>query len=80
METQPENKSNEEYNNIPVWYCKHCGSLRILALDSIEEGLCDVCGSLQVGKASIDAWIDLQLTRYKSVKPIKYSNYGRRRS
>lgn len=52
--------SKEEYNNIPVYYCKHCGSLRVMAIPGFAEDYCDQCGSTDIGKASIDAWLDLQ--------------------
>ena len=69
--------STEEYNQIPVYYCKHCGSLRIITMLDTEEDYCDACGATNIGKASIESWIELQETIYKSVKPIKYNRYGR---
>lgn len=66
----------EEYNSIPVYYCKECGSLKILSFD--EDDYCGSCGSMSIGKASIDAWIDLQERVYKNVKPIKFNRYVRK--
>lgn len=78
MEEQRNNTKHdkEEYNSIPVYYCKDCGSLRILVLDE-DDDYCDACGSTTIGKASIEAWIDLQQRVYRSVKPIKYNRYVR---
>lgn len=76
MEGQHNNTRQDktDYNSIPVYYCKDCGSLRILVLDE-DEDYCDVCGSTTTGKASIEAWIDLQQRIYRNVKPIKYNRY-----
>lgn len=69
--------TKKEYNSIPVYYCKHCGSLKIMTMLDVDEDYCDSCGSTYIGKASIESWIDLQQTVYKTIKPIKYSRYGR---
>lgn len=38
----------EEYNNIPVVYCKHCLSLAIRNSDGIDY--CDKCGGTETGE------------------------------
>lgn len=67
MEQTPKEKTKEYYDSIPVYYCKSCGSLKIMAVDGDENNdYCDTCGSTEIGKASIDAWIELQETVYKN--------------
>ena len=44
----------EEYNNIPVVYCKHCLSLAIRNSDGIDY--CDKCGGTETGEAHIHEW------------------------
>lgn len=63
-ETEPNTK--EYYNNIPVYYCTHCGSLKIMAMPGFTNDYCDECGSTSIGKASIEAWLELQKTTFKS--------------
>lgn len=70
--------TKETYNSIPVYYCKDCGSLRIMTMgDTEDDDYCDNCGSTTIGKASIDVWIDLQETKFKTIKPIKFNRHGR---
>lgn len=54
-----------EYNDIPVYFCKSCLSLRILN-DTGLEGLdyCDSCGSTSVDSTDIDTWTRLHEIRY----------------
>lgn len=42
------------YNDEPVYYCKHCLSLKIRSAG--EQDFCDVCGSTDIGTASIFEW------------------------
>lgn len=66
--------TKEDYNNLPVFYCRTCGSLKIMRLgESIQGDYCDDCGSTDIGKTSIRVWQDLQKTKYKPLylnKPI----------
>ena len=54
-----------EYNDIPVHYCKSCLSLRVLN-DTGLEGLdyCDSCGSTDIDISHIDEWTALYRNRY----------------
>lgn len=56
--------TKEEYNKIPVYYCKYCHSLKIIRNSSHEDDVyfdyCDDCGSTIIGKASIEAWLDIK--------------------
>lgn len=61
--------TKEEYNRLPVYYCKSCGSLKIMTMPGLSEDYCDSCGSTNIGKASIEAWLELQKTVFKSPYP-----------
>lgn len=52
----------EEYNNIPVVYCKHCLSLAIMNLDGIDY--CDKCGGTETGEAHIHEWEKMYGQKY----------------
>ena len=59
------NHQHNEYNDIPVLYCKHCLSLRIRNISFIEDSdYCDQCGSTEVGKSSIEDWETLYEEKY----------------
>lgn len=55
----------EEYNNIPVYYCRECLSLKI---KTVTEGLnldyCDECSCTNIEQAHIDDWRKLYKDRY----------------
>lgn len=53
--------SKEDYNKEPVYYCKKCLSLHIIAYN--EAGIseyCNKCGSTDIDTTSIENWIALQ--------------------
>ena len=52
----------EEYNNIPVVYCKHCLSLAIRNSDGIDY--CDKCGGTETGEAHIHEWEKMYGQKY----------------
>lgn len=54
-----------EYNDIPVYYCKNCLSLKVktVMIDS-DLDYCDDCGSTEIGEAYIEEWKDLYRKRY----------------
>lgn len=55
----------EEYNSEPVYYCKHCLSLKVMGVAGIDDAeYCDECGSTNIGKASIEEWEKLYEERY----------------
>lgn len=68
LETPNDNKplAKEDYNKIPVYYCRQCGSLKIMTMPGLPYDYCDCCGSTDVGKASIESWLELQKTKFKS--------------
>ena len=57
--------NKEEYNNIPVHYCKECLSLKI---KTVTEGLnldyCDECGCTNTEQSNINEWKILYKERY----------------
>lgn len=58
-----EDLSNEDYNSIPVVYCKNCLSLKILILnDNIDY--CDNCGCTETCTTDITSWEELYKNRY----------------
>lgn len=47
--------TKEQYNDIPVYYCKHCLSLKIRQVyNSIDY--CDQCSNTDVGETDIHTW------------------------
>lgn len=87
QEQKGEFLTKEEYNKIPVYYCKHCGSLAIMTMPENPDDYCDKCGSTDIGKASIEGWLHLQSTFFKKIDEdkiqkkfnyLKKTNYGRR--
>ena len=75
---EPKQLTKEDYNRLPVYYCKHCGSLKIMTVpQGIAEDYCDDCGSTDIGKANIEIWLELQRTTFKPLykeRPIKPFN------
>ena len=60
-ESQPNN-----YNDIPVLYCKHCLSLRVRDIQMMEDSdYCDECGSTNIEECSIEEWETLYKNRYR---------------
>lgn len=58
-------KQPNEYDKIPVLYCKHCLSLKIRNIKSLEDSdYCDECGTTNIGECSIDEWETLYKNRY----------------
>lgn len=47
------NRYNNKYNEEPVFYCKHCLSLKIRDAGLPELLYCDECGSTEVLSANI---------------------------
>lgn len=54
---------NEEYNEEPVFYCTHCLSLRIKALDSYVD-YCDNCGCTDIETTDIFTWREMYRKRF----------------
>lgn len=48
----------EDYDSIPVFYCRRCRSLMILS-DPVAGDYCHRCGSTDIGTATIDQYLKL---------------------
>lgn len=51
--------NKEDYNNIPVAYCKHCLSLKIMIVDE-NLNYCDDCGCTDIEFTHIKDWESLK--------------------
>lgn len=58
-------KNCNEYNDIPVFYCRHCLSLKIRSIPYVRDSdYCDECGSTDVLECHIDEWRELYKKRF----------------
>lgn len=59
-------EKSEDYNDIPVHYCKYCLSLRIKTIAGGSLGLdhCDECGGTDIASTHINEWEKLYEERY----------------
>jgi len=53
----------EDYNNIPVYYCKHCMSLGVKEMIG-TEGYCINCGSTDIEYVDFDEYKSLYKIRF----------------
>lgn len=69
--TRKEQLPKEEYNKLPVFYCRDCLSLAIRRVAGMEDACyCDECGSTNIAEASIEEWEAL----YKEKHGFTYLN------
>lgn len=65
-------KETIDYNNEPVFYCKHCLSILIGINDDLNTDYCITCGSTDIEEApNYEEWEKLYIRRYG--RP--FSNY-----
>lgn len=65
LNTTKEKLSKEDYEKIPVAYCRNCLSLNIMKIDDDPEfDYCDECGSTSVLVTNIDKWRELYKEKY----------------
>ena len=66
--------NKEDYDNIPVYFCQKCLSLKIRTLDEYEQeqGYCEDCGSMSIECGNIHTWE----TKYKEKYGNTYLNKG----
>lgn len=70
--------TQEQYNDIPVFYCKHCLSIKIkTVLEDSDLDYCDECGSTDIEQAHIGDWEKLYKERYGFNYLDKHIEYGR---
>lgn len=55
--------TKEEYNKIPVYYCKHCMSLHIKTI-AMNIDYCEDCGSTNIDSTDIETWKNLSNNKY----------------
>lgn len=56
---------HSEYNIEPILYCKHCLSLAIRNIATIEDSdYCDDCGSTDIAESTIEEWETIYKNRY----------------
>lgn len=53
----------EDYNSIPVYFCKNCLSLKIRVLGEYSE-YCDDCGSTDIETTDIESWRKMYRDKY----------------
>lgn len=57
--------AKEDFDTIPVFYCKNCLSLKIRDVKRIENSeYCDNCGSTEVEQTTIKEWESIYKSRY----------------
>lgn len=54
-----EKLDKEYYNNIPVYFCKDCRSLKIMTIHPLWGDYCADCSSTNIGKTNIFTWLEL---------------------
>lgn len=57
-------KDNTDYNKEPVFYCKHCLSLKIRDAGLPNLLYCDECSSADIDSISIEEWGTLYENKY----------------
>lgn len=49
--------TKEDFNSIPVFYCKKCLSLKIRDVEHLTNSeYCDECGSTDIATGNINEW------------------------
>lgn len=66
LNTTKEKLSKEDYEKIPVAYCRNCLSLNIMKIDDDDPELdyCDECGSTSILVTDIAKWRELYKEKY----------------
>ena len=60
-----EQQQNNPYNEEPVFYCKHCLSLRIRDIAGLPDSdYCDSCGTTEIGTTTIAEWQEMYKAKY----------------
>lgn len=61
--TEFDNPNKEQYNSVPVLYCKDCLNLAII--EEIEDiPSCNKCNSVNIGECSIQEWDEMFFKKY----------------
>ena len=67
----------EDYNSIPVLYCRRCLSLLIMEDEAFGD-YCKKCGSTDIGEISIEEWENLYNESLKEPEHGKGKSKSRR--
>lgn len=55
----------DDYNDEPVFYCKHCLSLKIMNESQLADlEYCADCGSTNIEQTDISTWEEMYKQRY----------------
>lgn len=54
--------NKEEYNQIPLHYCEHCLSIKVLTFD--DKSFCDDCGSMDIVATQVEEWEEMYKEKY----------------
>ena len=61
--TEKDMLTTEDYNAVPVYFCKNCLSLKIRVLGEYSE-YCDDCGSTDIETTDIETWREMYKDKY----------------
>lgn len=63
--SEQEELIKEMYNQEPVFYCKNCLSLRVIAIPGIDDSeFCDECNATDIDVCDIETWRNMYKERY----------------
>lgn len=66
LQINQKDPSDEDYNSIPVHYCRDCLSLKVMRMIEMDDTCCycDECGSTCIEETNIDDWNEIYKRRY----------------
>ena len=64
MENNNKPLTKEEYNHVPIFYCKSCLGLKVINEGDGLGSYCKDCGSVSIGRTDIDVWRALYIKKY----------------
>lgn len=66
MSTLKEKQLNNQYNDVPVYYCKSCLSLAIQIIGNPEENdsVCNYCNRTDIEITDIFTWREMWKNKY----------------
>lgn len=74
-----EKEENIEYNDLPVYYCKDCLSLKIKNVrEQADLCYCEDCGSTSIGTTHINDWESMFIEKYEEPFINKDKKYGKK--
>lgn len=61
--TEKDTLTIDDYNSIPVYFCRNCLSLKIRVMGEYSE-YCDDCGSTEIETTDIESWREMYKNKY----------------